>query len=158
MRRDLVDLLLVTSEALGRSLPGAERPVAESALADVVAALDSALAGADPVLVPRLPAPAEPEPVVAAEAETEEDEAPVAAPVGQVPHVSVSRNGDNVRVPTRRVHDLLDVVGEAELDVRRIERQAQRRGGSAGRAPRSGAQPARTRCSRSGASPRSPTA
>lgn len=125
VRPDLVDLLLVTSEALGRSLPGAERPVAESALADVVAALDSALAGADPVLVPRLPAPAEPEPVVVAEAETEDDEAPAAAPVGQVPNVSVSRNGDNVRVPTRRVHGLLDVVGEAELDVRRIERQAQ---------------------------------
>jgi chemotaxis protein histidine kinase CheA len=30
-----------------------------------------------------------------------------------------------VRVPTRRVHSLLDVVGEAELDVRRMERQAQ---------------------------------
>ena len=28
--------------------------------------------------------------------------------------------GDSVRVPTRRVHDLLDVVGEAELDARRV--------------------------------------
>lgn len=128
VRPDLVDLLLVTSEALGRSLPGAERPVAASALDDVVAALDAALAGADPVIVPRLPAAPDPAPSAAAEPEAESDEAPapaVPAVSGQAPPVSVSRNGDNVRVPTRRVHGLLDVVGEAELDVRRIERQAQ---------------------------------
>ena len=34
-----------------------------------------------------------------------------------------ARAGDHVRVPTRRVHGLLDVVGEAELEVRRIEWQ-----------------------------------
>jgi chemotaxis protein histidine kinase CheA len=126
VRPDLVDLLLVTSEALGRALPGAERPVPESALADVVAALDSALAGADPVVVPRLPAPvtADETPVVP-EPDDEVAPAPVSAAPGHQPAVSVSRSGDNVRVPTRRVHGLLDVVGEAELDVRRIERQAQ---------------------------------
>jgi chemotaxis protein histidine kinase CheA len=124
VRPDLVDLLLVTSEALGRSLPGAERPVAASALDDVVAALDAALAGADPVTVPRLPAAPDLVPGPAAEPESDDD-APAAVASGPTAPVSVSRNGDNVRVPTRRVHGLLDVVGEAELDVRRIERQAQ---------------------------------
>ena len=32
------------------------------------------------------------------------------------------RMGESVRVPVRRVHGLLDVVGEAELEVRRVER------------------------------------
>ena len=36
---------------------------------------------------------------------------------------SRGRGTDSIRVPTRRVHDLLDVVGEAELDVRRVTRQ-----------------------------------
>ena len=30
--------------------------------------------------------------------------------------------GESVRVPVRRVHGLLDVVGEAELEARRVER------------------------------------
>ena len=33
------------------------------------------------------------------------------------PTSPAGRAGDSIRVPTRRVHDLLDVVGEAELDV-----------------------------------------
>lgn len=112
VRPDIVDLLLVTSEALGRSLPGAERPVAGEAVAEVVAALDRALAGTDPVTVPKLSAPL---------AERSHDAA-VREPVA----VAVSaRGGEHVRVPTRRVHGLLDVVGEAELDVRRIERHTQ---------------------------------
>ncbi|MGD9957463.1 MAG: response regulator, partial [Candidatus Nanopelagicales bacterium] len=41
---------------------------------------------------------------------------------------SATRLGDQVRVPTRRVHGLLDVVGEAELDVRRVERHARELG------------------------------
>ena len=97
VRRDLVDLLLVASESISRSLPGAGRPVGEGELAAVVAALDSACAGEDPVAVPRLEGPAEPD------------------ADGDRP-----RSGDSIRVPTRRVHDLLDVVGEAELDVRRL--------------------------------------
>ncbi len=107
VRSDLVDLLLVTTDALGRSLPGADRPVPPEAIAEVVAALDAALAGADPVTVPRL---LDVEP---AHADHELDE--VAA---------TGRSGDHVRVPTRRVHGLLDVVGEAELEVRRMEKQA----------------------------------
>jgi len=97
-RRDLVDLLLVAAESITRSLPGAAAPVGPEELAAVTAALDAACAGQDPVDVPRLAGPEE----------AEEDR---------------PRGGDSVRVPTRRVHDLLDVVGEAELDVRRVGRE-----------------------------------
>jgi chemotaxis protein histidine kinase CheA len=114
VRADLVDLLLVTAEALGRSVPGSDRPVPPESRAEVLAALDSALSGADPVTVPRLQSP--PVPGLAAPA-TETDDASGAS--------AAARIGDHVRVPTRRVHGLLDVVGEAELEVRRIERQVQ---------------------------------
>ncbi|MDQ1670829.1 MAG: two-component system, chemotaxis family, sensor histidine kinase and response regulator WspE [Actinomycetota bacterium] len=97
-RRDLVDLLLVSAESISRSLPGAERPVDADEVAAVVAALDSACAGEDPVTVPRLR--------VTDVEDADESGRP--------------RGGDSVRVPTRRVHELLEVVGEAELDVRRI--------------------------------------
>ncbi len=101
VRKDLVDVLLVSAESIGRSLPGAQRPVTPDELAAVVAALDGAVAGEDPVAVPRL---------------AEED--PADGDEGD------PRGGrsDSIRVPTRRVHDLLDVVGEAELDVRRLSR------------------------------------
>ena len=101
VRKDLVDLLLVAAESISRSLPGTARPVGPDELALVVAALESAVAGDDPVAVPRLEASAD------ASAEDPGDR---------------PRTGDSIRVPTRRVHDLLDVVGEAELEVRRIAR------------------------------------
>ncbi|HEX6935648.1 MAG TPA: response regulator [Actinomycetes bacterium] len=100
VRKDLVDLLLVSAESISRSLPGAVRPVAAEELAAVVAALDAACAGEVPVAVPRLADPIE-------ETDAEADR---------------PRGGDSIRVPTRRVHDLVDVVGEAELDVRRMAR------------------------------------
>jgi chemotaxis protein histidine kinase CheA len=107
VRRDLVDVLLAATEGIGRALPGVPRPVAEGDLAALVAALDSALAGEDPVAVPRLgPAPAD--------LEGEPDS-------GAAGHGPAGRRGESVRVPTRRVHALLDVVGEAELDARRME-------------------------------------
>jgi chemotaxis protein histidine kinase CheA len=62
VRKDLVDVLLVAAESINRSLPGAARPVGEGELAAVVAALESACAGDDPVTVPRLEAPADAEP------------------------------------------------------------------------------------------------
>ena len=99
VRADLVDVLLVAAEGISRSMPGALRPVGDDELAAVVAALDSACAGDDPVDVPRL-----------AEEEAAE------------PDDLRGRGGDSIRVPTRRVHDLVDVVGVAELDVRRIAR------------------------------------
>ena len=100
VRRDLVDLLLAASEGIGRAMPGAERPASPEDLAALVAALDRALDGDDPVEVPRLSVPAT---VV-----DPDDLADIADTHG--------RRGETVRVPTRRVHDLLDVVGEAELE------------------------------------------
>ena len=85
-------------------------PVGADELAAVVAALDCAVAGDDPVTVPAAGRP-----------RTTLADARRLAPAG---------GGDSVRVPTRRVHDLLDVVGEAELDVRRVTthgRRARRR-------------------------------
>jgi len=110
VRRDLVDLLLAAGEGIGRAMPGAERPVSPEDLAALVLALDRALDGDDPVDVPRLSAPA-----AAVEADDAAD-----GQEGQ------GRRGETVRVPTRRVHDLLDVVGEAELETRRVERTAGR--------------------------------
>ena len=109
-RKDLVDLLLTAAEGVRRGLPGAEAPVSGADLAEVVTALDRALLGDDPVVVPRLAGPAEPEP--------EADAAPT--------ELGRPRAGESVRVPVRRVHGLLDVVGEAELEARRVERHVQR--------------------------------
>ena len=110
VRRDLVDLLLAAAEGIGRAMPGADRPVTPDDLAALVAALDRALDGEDPVEVPRLSAA-----VVEVEADDVADSAE-----------AHGRRGETVRVPTRRVHDLLDVVGEAELEARRVERTAGR--------------------------------
>ncbi len=106
VRRDLVDLLLAACEGIGRAMPGAERPVSDDDLAALTAALDRALDGDDPVEVPRL--------------NTAAPEVEDSDPVDQAE--THGRRGDTVRVPTRRVHDLLDVVGEAELELRRMER------------------------------------
>jgi chemotaxis protein histidine kinase CheA len=100
-RRDLVDLLLAASEGIRRGLPGAERPVSDEDLGALVAALDAALEGQNPVEAPRL---------TAFEDESDVDDS------------NRPRTGESVRVPVRRVHGLLDVVGEAELEARRVER------------------------------------
>ena len=52
VRKDLVDLLLVAAESISRSLPGAAHPVPAQELAAVVAALDAACSGDDPVVRP----------------------------------------------------------------------------------------------------------
>jgi chemotaxis protein histidine kinase CheA/CheY-like chemotaxis protein len=100
-RRDLVDLLLAAAEAIRRGLPGAERPVSEEDLTALVTALGHALDGQNPVEVPRFAVPEE---------DLDGDDA------------GRRRTGESVRVPVRRVHGLLDVVGEAELEARRVER------------------------------------
>ncbi len=99
-RKDLVDVLLVAAEGISRAMPGADRPVGPEDLAAIVSALESACAGQSPVAVPKL-------------AGVDED----ADADGVRP-----RSGDSIRVPTRRVHDLLNVVGEAELEIRRLAR------------------------------------
>src|SRR3954452_9526034 len=114
--RPLVDLLLAACDGIGTALPGVDNDTGDAAvdaqLAELVAALDRSLAG-EPVTVPvavsserrELPEPTLPEP---------------SEPPG-VDHLGQTR-GDSVRVATGKVYDLLDVVGEAELDARRVGR------------------------------------
>ncbi len=100
-RRDLVDLLLAAAEGIRRGLPGAARPISDDDLIRLNAALDSALEGQNPVDVPRFT--------------VSDDE-------GDLDESNRPKAGESVRVPVRRVHGLLDVVGEAELEARRVER------------------------------------
>jgi len=99
-RHDLIDLLLAAAEGIRRGLPGVARGSSAADLVALVGALDRALAGDDPVEVPRIG--------VEDEAEPSDDNRP--------------RTGESVRVPVRRVHGLLDVVGEAELEARKVDR------------------------------------
>ncbi|HVA61049.1 MAG TPA: response regulator [Mycobacteriales bacterium] len=105
VRRDLVDLLLVACDGIARSMPGAVAPLAATDLVPLTDALRGAIAGDDPAQVPSL-VTAEPD-----SAEDDEHDESVRA-----------RATDSVRVAAGKVYDLLDVVGEAELDVRRVER------------------------------------
>jgi chemotaxis protein histidine kinase CheA len=130
VRRDLVDLLLTTADGIGRAIPGAADPVGEEHLQALVAAVRGALAGgAEPLPAPIAPvAPVAPKntvplsappPAAAADA--------ITGPAQQlipVPDRSGDRAIDSVRVTSQRVYDLLDVVGEAELDARRVEQSA----------------------------------
>src|SRR3954468_14344675 len=101
VRRDLIDVLLAACDGITSAMPGVEDPVPEDHLLALAAALDAAIAGEDPVVVPQW-APA-------ADEVPDDDDRRV-------------RGGDSVRVATDKVYELLDVVGEAELDARRIER------------------------------------
>jgi chemotaxis protein histidine kinase CheA len=104
VRRDLVDVLLAGCDAILRSMPGGDAPAPAGQLDAVVTALGSALAGDDPVVVPQAAVP-----------DRGADEEPEPDDVGR-------RGGDSVRVTASKVYDLLDLVGEAELDVRRVDR------------------------------------
>ncbi|HWL35427.1 MAG TPA: hybrid sensor histidine kinase/response regulator [Frankiaceae bacterium] len=108
VRKDLIDLLLVACDGIGRGMPGASDPVEEDALLPVVAALQDARAGTDPVAIPVLPA-AHVEP----DEEADDEVAPRAHDVS-----------DSVRVGASKVYDLIDVVGEAALGARRVEQVA----------------------------------
>jgi chemotaxis protein histidine kinase CheA/CheY-like chemotaxis protein len=103
VRRDLIDLLLASCDGMISALPGLEDPVPDEHLAALVDALERALAGDDPVNVPQWTATA---------IEDEYDD------------VSRHKSHDSVRVAADKVYDLLDVVGEAELDARRVERSS----------------------------------
>ncbi len=174
-RRDLVDLLLATVDGIGRSIPGAGEPIAPEHLTALIEAMRGAIAGDDPVTIPRLaePVPAassvvfpkpppKPEPPQADQAEQDGEStattattattavivpppppsiqptpqltsmpAPPLSSMPVVPSVALplgvdrgERALDSVRVTSQRVYDLLDVVGEAELDTRRVEKNA----------------------------------
>jgi chemotaxis protein histidine kinase CheA/CheY-like chemotaxis protein len=100
VRRDLIDLLLAACDAITSAMPGVEDPVPDEHLLALAAALDAAIAGEEPVSVPHW------SPAVD---DVEDDD-------------RRARGGDSVRVSTDKVYELLDIVGEAELDARRIER------------------------------------
>ncbi|HVE99295.1 MAG TPA: hybrid sensor histidine kinase/response regulator [Mycobacteriales bacterium] len=105
-RADLIGLLLISCDAVGRSMPGVTAPLDRAALEPVVAALNSAIAGDDPVELPVLAAPA---------AEDGEDDHDADLPVRGRDQV------DSVRVAAAKVYDLIDIVGEAALGARRVE-------------------------------------
>jgi len=104
-RPDLVELMLVAVDAIAATLPGAPG-VHPDDTAALLATLDDALAGVEPVVPPALRR--------LGDAATEE--------TGE----STRGRGDTVVVATRRVYDLLDVVGEAELEARRVDRAVAR--------------------------------
>src|SRR3954469_1420204 len=101
VRRDLIYVLLAACDGITSAMPGVEDPVPDDHLHALAAALDAAIAGEDPVVVPQW-APA------ADDVSNDDDRK--------------GRSGDSVRVATDKVYELLDIVGEAELDARRIER------------------------------------
>src|SRR4051812_13298472 len=101
VRRDLIDLLLAACDGITSAMPGIEDPVPDEHLLALAAALDAAIAGDDPVVVPHW--------TPAVDDTSDDDDRRV-------------RGGDSVRVATDKVYELLDIVGEAELDARRIER------------------------------------
>ncbi len=147
-RRDLVDLLLVACDAIGRALPGGD--LGESDLEPVVTALADAARGVSPAPLPTLPAhvlpgaPGAPEtfsPPSAARAPGAAPAVPaspvgVATPPARVPPQGSAEHApprerrapsstpahDSMRVAAGKVYDLLDVVGEADLGARRVAR------------------------------------
>jgi chemotaxis protein histidine kinase CheA len=129
VRRDLVDLLLASCDAIARALPGGE--LSDDDLEPVVAALAAAVDGQDPVVVPVLAAkvvvppqstPAAPAagPPDGVERRTSPRE-PVVPTAPAPPEAIVRTGSDSVRVAASKVYELLDVVGEADLGARRIE-------------------------------------
>jgi chemotaxis protein histidine kinase CheA len=104
-RRDIVDLLLAACDAITGALPGADDPVPEEHLTAVAEVMERALAGEEPVVAPAPPAAAD------GDAAGHDDG-------------DRGRGGDSVRVATEKVYELLDAVGEAELDARRVQRAA----------------------------------
>ena len=123
VRRDLVDLLLAASDAIGRALPGGE--LTDEDLEPVVAALGAAVDGQDPVTVPvtgsvtvsavAVAVPAQASPPLAG------PPPPASSAVSPAASEPVRHASDSVRVVASKVYELLDVVGEADLGARRIE-------------------------------------
>ena len=109
-RADLIGLLLISCDAVSRSMPGVAGPLDRSALEPVVAALHSAIAGDDPVELPVLPSAVDDDP---------DDSGDVDMPVRGRDQV------DSVRVAASKVYDLIDIVGEAALGARRVEQTSQ---------------------------------
>jgi chemotaxis protein histidine kinase CheA len=110
VRRDIVDLLLASSDAIGVAVAvaGDGADADNTHLQALVLALRAVLAGEAPVVVPQ---PSQP--VV----DDEDHDAELDSDVQRV-------RTESVRVAAHKVYDLLDTVGEAELDARRVEQAA----------------------------------
>jgi chemotaxis protein histidine kinase CheA len=106
VRRDLIDILLASGDAVGRSLPGSPNPATPEHLEALVTALMSALNGDDPVVVPVM--------AVVAPSDVDEDDDEVEAPRGP-------DGSETIRISAGKVYDLIDVVGEVGLGARRVE-------------------------------------
>ena len=102
VRRDLVDLLLASCDGILGALPGVDDPVPDEHLAALADAMQRATEGEEPIVVPQW-LPTSPRTTTRAED-------------------ARRRGADSVRVTTAKVYELIDVVGEAELDARRLER------------------------------------
>jgi len=107
VRPDVITLLLAACDSMTSALPGLDDPVPDEHLTAIADALERVLAGDESVEVPHWESAA---PVL------DDDDLDSAADHGR------HRSGDSVRVATAKVYELLDVVGEAELDARRVER------------------------------------
>jgi chemotaxis protein histidine kinase CheA len=102
VRRDLVDLLLAACDGISGAMPGVDDPVPDEHLAALADAMQRALDGEEPIAVPQW--------------------VPTAVDDDEGVDDALRRGVDSVRVTTAKVYELIDVVGEAELDARRLER------------------------------------
>lgn len=100
VRRPLIDLMLAACDGIAGALPDAADPLPAEYLEALSAAIARAAAGDDSVPVPQRPTS-------------------LVEEAGEAPALA---SADSMRVATSRVYDLLDVVGEAQLDVRRLGR------------------------------------
>ena len=137
LRQPHIELLLRCCDALGRLVPGATAPLDEAAVAPLAEALRSAATGAAPAIPEQLPDAPPAVPSQRAEPAREVVEpsftAPTFAaptftpappvPAEAVPAVAATPRNDPVRVEAGKVHDLLAVVGETEIEARRLERR-----------------------------------
>jgi chemotaxis protein histidine kinase CheA len=118
---ELVDLLLAAVDGMARSLPSAAVPLDDDDRSSLCGALQAVLAG-KPAGVPRprvARVPDEPKSPALAEDPVPPAPQPVLQPAALQPAPV-----ETVRVAVSRIHDLLDTVGEAEVDARRVERAA----------------------------------
>src|SRR4051794_32104650 len=114
VRRDIVDLLLASCDAIGVAVAGAgEGEADDTHLLALVQALRAVLAGEEGVAVPQAPLPALPD-----------DEEPDFDLDADRSGEKYRARSESVRVAAHKVYDLLDTVGEAELDARRVEQAA----------------------------------
>lgn len=115
---ELIDLLLATVDGMTRSLPAAAAPLDAAERKILCEAMQLVLNGKH-AGVPRPRAARPPEEPNSAEPNS-------AAPIEDVPALATPQTAavEMVRVAMPRIHDLLDTVGEAEVDARRVERAA----------------------------------